>query len=135
MRKVALKPGERHCLRCCGYGIFYVGTLNGRGVPAPPWNGTCYRCKGSGREGPRFTERQKEAMRKVFGAIYANEISRRPVYISYADIAEQLRFTVKFTKQAVGWLVECQYAEIERVEHIDYVNATPLGMKRFSQFV
>lgn len=37
------------CDRCGGSGIFYVAIHNGRGVPALPDAGTCYKCNGEGK--------------------------------------------------------------------------------------
>lgn len=37
------------CDRCGGSGIFYVAVHNGRGVPASPDAGVCYKCNGDGK--------------------------------------------------------------------------------------
>lgn len=37
------------CDRCGGSGIFYVAIHNGRGVPASPDAGVCYKCNGDGK--------------------------------------------------------------------------------------
>jgi len=37
------------CDRCGGSGIFYVAVHNGRGVPALPDAGVCYKCNGDGK--------------------------------------------------------------------------------------
>lgn len=37
------------CDRCGGSGIFYVAIHNGRGVPASPNAGICYKCNGDGK--------------------------------------------------------------------------------------
>lgn len=53
--KTFVKDGKAYatisdiCDRCGGSGIFYVAIHNGRGVPASPNAGICYKCNGDGK--------------------------------------------------------------------------------------
>lgn len=57
--------GKITCDRCGGTGVYYVGEHNGHLIPAHPYNGTCYKCNGTGTVDGKWIERTAEYQAKL----------------------------------------------------------------------
>lgn len=146
-QKVSLKPGEKHCTRCGGYRLFFTRVENGRGVPAQPERGICYRCKGSGKEPPPkqntrrstqpaarqplFKENEKIAMERIFEVIYDNDQSENPICMNHRILAKRVDMPVASVQRYVRGLINCQFVFFNYIGRKLSIESTVLGADRF----
>ena len=112
------RNGSKHwkglvtCDRCGGEGVYYTGVHNGHLVPAHPYNGTCYKCNGTG---------------KVMG----KWIERTPEYQAKLDARRQAKWDAMIAEQERIRKEEEEREEAERLEREARIKA----QKAISQYV
>lgn len=101
-----MKEGVAYCDRCGGVGIYAVGVMNDRPVPARPDAGKCWRCNGSGLEPKTKNTKGEinmkfevtvELQKKVFGQMMVAIVEKgaRNKMVSTYDLCDALGWDKK----------------------------------------
>ncbi len=105
------------CDRCGGHGVYFVAVHNGKGVPAQPADGVCYKCGGSGKmEVTEVIRNEKEqaAYEKARASRLARAAAKREAERAEREAAEQAR---------------TEAAEAERIANLRHGYVGDIGKK------